>query len=165
MKRKTMFLWVLAMPFLLKAAALQTVPATQRDSSVLVIDGIRFEAVTFRIDSATRVATAEFNLTNLTEKPRELKINVYGTQLVDNGRNAYYFSTITMGRVLMRFSDKQNYLHYFLQPDVPVKLTITADDIPATAAAMEVVRIVFEDGKEEGRFLDAYLTAPAPAVD
>ncbi len=128
------------------------------DTAVVVVDDIRFEAAQFHIDSSTRVATAELLLTNLNENPRELKINVYGTQLVDNDRNAYYFSTITLGRVLMRFEDKQNYLHYLLQPNTPAKLIITAENIESTTAFIQVVKIVFEDSKEEGRFLDAYLS-------
>lgn len=133
----------------------------RRDSSVVVMDDIRLEASRFTIDSAK--ATVELSLISLKETPRELKINVYGTQLVDNERNAYYFSTLGLGRVLMRFEDKQNYLHYLLQPGTPVKLTITAENISAEAAAIQVVKIVFEDSAEEGRFLDVYLTEPSPA--
>ncbi|PPK99599.1 hypothetical protein [Parapedobacter indicus] len=132
-----------------------------QDSSAIVVDNIQFKAEQFVIDPATRTATVTLALTSLKDKPRELKINVYGTQLVDNARDAYYFSTIALGRVLMRFEDKQNYLHYLLQPQVPAKLTITADAISTTAAAIQVVKIVFEDSAEEGRFLDAYLTDPS----
>ncbi len=164
MKKAISFL-IIALPCLLKASTPQATPGVSPDSSALVIDGIRFEAVAFRIDPETRTATAELTLTSLNDKPRELKVNVYGTQLVDNERNAHYFSTIAMGRVLMRFSDKQNYLHYFLQPDTAVKLTITAEDMPAAATAIQLVKIVFEDGSEEGRFLDAHLVAPNGAKD
>lgn len=138
-----------------------TVVASQ-DSSVIIVDEVRFETKQFVIDSAARKATAVVSLTSMNERPRELKINSYGTQLVDAKRNSYYFSTITLGRVLMRFEDRQNYLHYLLQPSIPVTLTITATDISSTAGAMHMVKIVFEDSKEEGRFLDAYLTGVAP---
>lgn len=129
-----------------------------QDSTVAIVDEIRFEVEQFVINPATRTATVTLSLTSLKDKPRELKINVYGTQLVDNTRNAYYFSTIALGRVLMRFEDKQNYLHYLLQPGVPAKLILTADAISAEAEAIQVTRIVFEDSTEEGRFLDVYLT-------
>ncbi len=130
--------------------------AAMKDTAV-VIDDIRFAIERLDIDSATGVATVELLLTSLKENPRELKINVYGTQLVDNDRNAYYFSTITLGRVLIRFEDKQNYLHYLLQPDTGAKLTITAEGIASAVDFIQVVKIVFEDSTEEGRFLDAYL--------
>lgn len=135
------------------------VQATQ-DSSSLTMDGIRFEATSFVIDSATNTATVTLTLTCLSERSRELKVNVYGTQLVDDKRNAYYFSTLTMGRVLMRFEDRQNYLHYLLQPNTPAELTVTAQGISPEASDIQVVKVVFEDSKDEGRFLEAYLTAP-----
>ena len=134
--------------------------AAVQDSSTLVMDAIRFEATGFTIDTATHTATATLTLTSLSERSRELKLNVYGTQLVDDQRNAYYFSTMTMGRVLMRFEDRQNYMHYLLQPGTPVLLTITATDISPEAAAIQLVKVVFEDSKDEGRFLEAYLNAP-----
>ena len=135
--------------------------AAVQDSSTLTMDGIRFEATGFAIDTATHTATATLTLTCLSERSRELKLNVYGTRLVDNQRNDYYFSTMTMGRVLMRFEDRQNYMHYLLQPDTPVELTITATDISPGAAAVQLVKVVFEDSEDEGRFLEAYLNTPA----
>lgn len=136
-------------------------PPATKDSTGLTMDGIRFEAATYTIDTVTHTATAKVVLTCLSERSRELKVNVYGTQLVDDKRNAYYFSTLTMGRVLMRFEDRQNYLHYLLQPDTPVELTITAQGISPESTAIQIVKIVFEDSKDEGRFLEAYLTVPA----
>ncbi|MGK6350704.1 hypothetical protein [Parapedobacter sp. DT-150] len=130
-----------------------------QDSSTVIVDDTKFDILRFTIDSTSRIATVELTLTNLKETPRELNINVFGTQLVDNERNAYYFSTITLGRVVMQFGDKQNYLHYLLQPDTPVTLTITAEKISAEATAIELVKITFEDSTETGRFLDAYLSA------
>src|SRR3546814_20534003 len=63
-----------------------------QDSSGLTMDGIRFEATAFTIDSAKNIATVTLTLTCLSPQSRELKINVYGTQLVDDQRNAYYRS-------------------------------------------------------------------------
>ncbi|WP_262248831.1 hypothetical protein [Parapedobacter soli] len=142
------------------SAPLKGVPAEQ-DSSVLIMDDIRFEAIAYTIDSATNTASVTLTLTCLSERSRELKVNVCGTQLVDDQRNAYYFSALTMGRVLMRFEDRQNYLHYLLQPSAPVELTITAQGISPQAKAIHMVKVVFEDRKDEGRFLEAYLLAPA----
>lgn len=161
MKRIGLFvaLITVSLPTVLSAGQGERVPTAQ-DSSGLTMDGIRFEVTTFAIDSATNTATVTLTLTCLSERSRELKINVYGTQLVDDQRNAYYFSTITMGRVLMRFEDRRNYLHYLLQPDTPVALTITAQGISPGAATIQVAKIVFEDSKDDGRFLEAYLTAP-----
>jgi|SRR5690606_23163234 len=131
---------------------------TTKDSATVVVDGLQFEAHSFGIDSADRTATVELLLTNLRDQPRELTLNVYGTQLIDNERNAYYFSDLRLDRVLMRFTDKQNYLHYLLKPGTPVKLIINAADIASEASAIQLVRVVFEDSAEKGRFLDAYVS-------
>lgn len=158
MLMKTMFL-ILVLAFFGSVAVGNEADVTfATDSSVVTVDDIRFEVERFHIDPTTNMATVELQLSSLRENPRELKINSYGTQLVDNNRDAYYFSTITLGRVLVRFEDKQNYMHYLLQPDAPVKLTITAENIASTADSIQVVKIVFEDSMEEGRFLDVYLS-------
>lgn len=160
--KKTGLVVALALLLVSTALSAQRVHApVARDSSSLTMDDIRFVATAYTIDSATNTATVTITLTCLSERSRELKVNVYGTQLVDDQRNAYYFSTLTMGQVLMRFEDRRNYLHYLLQPDTPVELTITAQGISPEATAIQVVKIVFEDNKDEGRFLEAYLNAPA----
>lgn len=133
-------------------------PPHATDTTEILMDGIHFETVDFHLDAQAEQATIKLTLINRKEHPRELRINVYGTQLVDDQRNAYYFSTIELGRVLMRFADRQNYLNYLLPPDTPVQLTITADGIASEAKAIQVVKIVFEDSGEAGRFLDVYLT-------
>jgi len=154
---------MLMFPVLVTSARQVSHGVIGQDSSVVVVDDIRFEAEQFAIDPATRKATVTLSLTSLKDKPRELKINVYGTQFVDTARNAYYFSTLTMGRVLMRFEDRQNYLHYLLQPQTPAKLTITADEIQGEA--IQLVKIVFEDSTEEGRFLDVYIMGSSALED
>ena len=160
--KKIILCWVLTFSSVLVASARSEADnVTSQDSSVIIVDDIRFETTKFQLDSTTQTATVTLSLTSLKEHPRELKINVYGTQLVDNERNAYYFSTLTLGRVLMRFEDMQNYLHYLLQPNTPAKLTITSEHISIEAEIIQVVKVVFEDSKEEGRFLDAYLTGLA----
>lgn len=162
MLMKTMLLILVLAFFGSVAAGNETGVTFTSDSSVVTVDDIRFEVEQFHIDSATNTATVELQLSSLKENPRELKINSYGTQLVDNNREAYYFSTITLGRVLVRFEDKQNYMHYLLQPATPVKLTIIAENIASTADSIQVVKIVFEDSTEEGRFLDVYLGEETP---
>lgn len=159
-KIEWLFVWALCLMSTTLSAQTADTLVTQ-DSSGLVMDAIRFEAIGYAIDSATNTAIVTLTLTCLSERSRELKVNVYGTQLVDDQRNAYYFSTLTMGRVLMRFEDRLNYLHYLLQPGAPATLTITAQNVSPEASAIQVVKVVFEDSKDEGRFLEAYLPAPA----
>lgn len=144
-----------------KAAQPQAFPT---DSSTVVIDDIRFEASHYHLDATNQTATVVLSLLNQKTVPRELKINVYGVQVVDNNRNAYFFSSIELGRVLIRFEDKQNYLHYLLQPDTPVNLTVTAQGISTKADFIQLVKVVFEDSTEEGRFIETFL-ADIPAKE
>lgn len=83
--------------------------------------------------------------------PREFKLNTFATQIVDSEGNKHLFSTMKMGRVLVRLTDRQNYLHYLLEEDVPVPLTIQVGDWKGKKASK--VWLVFEDSKEEGKFI------------
>ncbi|WP_257657358.1 hypothetical protein [Parapedobacter lycopersici] len=152
-----LYLLILCMAPVLAAAQSGNAATDPVDSTTVVVDSVQFDVVDFRIDSATHTATVEITLTNLKADPRELKINVYGTQLVDDQRNAYYFSTMALGQVLMRFTDRQNYLHYVLQPRTAVPLTVTVERIAPDAKRIAVTKVVFEDRAEVGRFLDVYL--------
>lgn len=130
------------------------------DSTTVLLDDILFEAKTTSFDHSANTATVSLTLLNQKSTPRELRINVYGIQLLDNLKNSYYFSSLTLGRVLIRFEDKQNYAHYLLQPDEPVMVQLSATGISPDAAAIHLVKFVFEDSTEEGRFIDAVLIAP-----
>lgn len=132
------------------------------DSAAVIVDDILFSAIDYQLDATTNTAKATLTLLNQKDVPRELRLNVFGSQVVDNKRNSYYFSTISLGRVLVSFDDKQNYLNYLLQPDQEVRLTITATGISADADGVQLVKIVFEDSREEGRFLEAFVGG-APA--
>ncbi|WP_051293038.1 hypothetical protein [Olivibacter sitiensis] len=145
-----------------QAAKLSVSPA---DSATVILDDILFKAVDYQLDAATKTATATLTLLNQKDVPRELRLNVFGTQIVDNKRNSYYISTISLGRVQVRFEDRQNYLNYLLQPDQPVTLTITATGISADSDVVQLVKIVFEDSKEEGRFIEAFVSGVPEGKD
>jgi|GEM_PF-469077 len=161
--KRLLWLGLCMLPLWTVLAQEASLEAEHPDPDATVLDEIRFTPGEFAVDKGTGTASVTVTLTSLKAKPRELKINVYGIQVVDNERKPYYFSSLMMGRVVMRFDDKQNYLHYLLQPEVPVKLTITAEGIADTAQAIRLVKIVFEDSAEEGRFLEAYVTGSESA--
>ncbi len=125
--------------------------------ATVLVDDITITATGYHIDKETNTASIKLTLLSEKDVPREFKLNIYGTQVVDNNRQSYFFQTITMGRVNIRFEDKQNYLHYLLQPDTPVELTVLADNIAPEAEAIHLVKLVFEDSTEEGRFLEAFV--------
>ncbi|PRD48869.1 hypothetical protein [Sphingobacterium haloxyli] len=83
--------------------------------------------------------------------PREFKLNTFATQIVDSEGGKHLFSTMKMGRVFVRLADRQNYLHYLLDEDVPVPLLIQVGDWNGKKASKVI--LVFEDSTEEGRFI------------
>ncbi|WP_246162303.1 hypothetical protein [Sphingobacterium phlebotomi] len=83
--------------------------------------------------------------------PREFKLNTFATQIVDSEGNSHLFTTIKMGRVLVQLADRQNYLHYLLEEDEPVPLTIHVGDWQGKKASK--ILLVFEESTEEGKFI------------
>lgn len=147
--------FLLIVSLMLACATAMAQPAASADT--LIVDDIAITAADFQLDRETGTATAKLTLLSQKDIPREFKLNVYGTQVTADNRQSYFFQTITLGRVTVRFEDKQNYLHYLLQPDTPVALTIVASHVAPGAEAIELVKLVFEDSKEEGRFIEAFV--------
>lgn len=158
-------LFLIASIFVFYIAPTYAVPVTLTDTTEsLVVDDITITALGHQINTEAGTVTIKLALRSEKEVPREFKLNVYGTQVVDNNRQAHFFQTITMGRVTVHFDDRQNYLHYLLQPDTQVELTIVADNIPAEAEQISLVKLVFEDSTTEGRFVQAFL-AHIPIIE
>lgn len=90
--------------------------------------------------------------------PREFKLNTYATQVIDREGGEHLCSSMEMGRVLVHLADRQNYLHYLLEEDTPVPLTIKIGDWQEGEPSK--VRLVFEDSTEEGRFITQEVDLP-----
>jgi hypothetical protein len=58
-----------------------------------------------------------------------------------------------MGNVLVKFEDKQNYLHYLLEEDKPVDIQVVVKDWKKTDKPV-MIKLVFESSTEEGEFLE-----------
>ena len=149
-------LYLLIVSFIVLGAA--SASGQQADTTdTILIDDIRITATDFQLNGETGTATAKLTLLSQLDIPREFKLNVYGTQVFGDDRQAYFFQSITLGRVTVRFEDKQNYLHYLLQPDTPVALTVVASNIRTGTDAIPLVKLVFEDSQEEGRFIEVFV--------
>ncbi|MBD1433428.1 hypothetical protein H8B06_11360 [Sphingobacterium sp. DN00404] len=83
--------------------------------------------------------------------PREFKLNAFATQVLDSEGHKHLLTHMKMGRVLVQLADRQNYLHYLLEEDMPVPLTMQVGDWKGKKASK--VLLVFEDSTEEGRFI------------
>ncbi len=114
-------------------------------------DNIQIDVKSVSTKEHSDTLSIELFLISYQMDPREFKLNTYATQVVDSTGNSHLFTTIQMGRVQVRLTDQQNYLHYLLEEDVPVPLTIEVGNWKGKKASK--VRVVFEDSTEEGKFI------------
>lgn len=118
-----------------------------------VIDDIQIDVKSMRLDQKKDTLTIDFFLISYQKGVREFKLNTYATQVLDYEGVGHMYANMKMGRVLVRLADRQNYLHYLLEEDVPVPFRLRVanwgDKDPSK------VVFVFEDSAEEGKFIDA----------
>ena len=114
-------------------------------------DNIQVDVKNVSTKSHSDTLSVELFLISYQMDPREFKLNTYATQVIDSAGNNHLFANIQMGRVQVRLTDQQNYLHYLLEEDVPVPLTIEIGNWKGKKAS--AVRLVFEDSAEEGKFI------------
>ena len=114
-------------------------------------DDLQVDVKSVKVDAKGDTLSVELFLISYQMVPREFKLNTFATQIVDSEGQHHLFSVMKMGRVFMQVADKQNYLHYLLEEDVPVPFSIQVGDWNGKKASK--LLLVFEDSKEEGRFI------------
>lgn len=124
----------------------------QEDPSSNVLDDLQTDVKTVKVDAKKDSLSIELFLISYQMNPREFKLNTFATQVVDEKGASHLYSSMKMGRVTVNIADRQNYLHYLLEENVPVPLTIKIGawkkgSVPKT------VKLVFEDSAEEGKFI------------
>lgn len=118
----------------------------------LVVDEIQIDVKSVQIDAKLKTASVELFLTSYSRNERELKLNTYGTQLVDAKGVKYLFGTLGLGKIFVKLQDKQNYINYLMKMDEPVQLTITVANW-IKGKPKELI-LVFEDSEEEGHYIE-----------
>lgn len=119
---------------------------------LLVVDEIQIDVKRVQMDTKSKTASVELFLTSYTRNGRELKLNTFGTQLVDMKGTTYLFGTITLGKILVKLQDKQNYINYLMQMDEPVLLKVSVPNWGKVKPKSIIV--VFEDSEEEGHYIE-----------
>ncbi|MBB1644590.1 MULTISPECIES: hypothetical protein [unclassified Sphingobacterium] len=125
----------------------------QSADSLLVVDDIQFDVKEFHFDEGKNELVINLFATSYSTDPREYKMNTFSTQVLDQKKQPHFFSTIQMGNVLVKFEDKQNYLHYLLEEDKPVDIQVIVKDWKKTDKPV-MIKLVFESSTEEGEFLE-----------
>ncbi|UZJ65766.1 hypothetical protein OKW96_06245 [Sphingobacterium sp. KU25419] len=124
----------------------------QVEKDPLVVDEVQIDVKSVQIDAKSKTASVELFLTSYTRNGRELKLNTFGTQLVDVKGTTHLFGTITLGKILVKLQDKQNYINYLMQMDEPVLLKVTVPNW-GKVKPKEII-VVFEDSEEEGHYIE-----------
>lgn len=125
----------------------------QSADSLLVVDDIQFDVKEFHVDEPKHELVINLFAISYSKNPREYKMNTFSTQVLDQKKQPRFFSTIQMGNVLVKFEDKQNYLHYLLEEDKPVDIQVVVKDWKKTDKPV-MIKLVFESSTEEGEFLE-----------
>ena len=126
---------------------------SQSADSLLVVDDIQFDVRDFHLDESKNELIVNLFAISYGKDPREYKMNTFSTQVLDQKKQNHFFSTIRMGNVLVKFEDKQNYLHYLLEEDKPVDIQIVGKDWKRSDKPA-MIKLVFESSAEEGEFLE-----------
>ncbi|GHE28266.1 hypothetical protein GCM10017764_08290 [Sphingobacterium griseoflavum] len=123
----------------------------QQAESGNVLDNIQVDIKSVHIDSDNDTLTIDLFLISYHLDQREFKLNTFATQVMDMDGKQHVFASLKMGRVLIHMEDKQNYLHYLFEEDVPVPLTIKYANWKKEKP--KKLLLVFEDSAEEGKFI------------
>jgi len=123
----------------------------QSADSLLVVDDIQFDVKEFHVDEPKNELVINLFAISYSTDPREYKMNTFSTQVLDQKKQSHFFSTIQMGNVLVKFADKQNYLHYLLEEDQPVDIQVVVKDWKKSDKPA-MIKLVFESSAEEGKF-------------
>ncbi|WP_312189143.1 hypothetical protein [Sphingobacterium sp.] len=133
----------------------------QTADSLLVVDDIQFDVKEYHIDKDNNDLLINLFAISYSKDPREYKMNTFSTQVVDQKNQSHFFSSIRMGNVLVRFEDKQNYLHYLLEEDKPVDIQVVVKGWKQSTLPTQV-KLVFESSMEEGEFLEVSIPLKKP---
>lgn len=99
-------------------------------------------------------AIVQINLQSYLKNPREFRLNTFASGLVNGGVKPLWYDTMSMGNVIIKFADKQNYLNYLLTRDEEVMLTIKTPNWKKQWGKPKQLKLTFEDHNEEGKFLE-----------
>ncbi len=134
-------------------------PEFVADSAELTAEHIRYQWVSLKADTSEKAAVAELIITNLKATDRDFAMNVYGTVLKTTDKKEYLFSQLSMGRITVKLTDRQNYLRYLLPRDQPTRLQVSFP-FSGDLSAVSGISLVVESGTEAGRFDTIRLQKP-----
>lgn len=123
----------------------------------VLIDDIQVDVKEVSLSAAGDTAMVELFLISYTKGGREFKFNSFASGIVDSQGNPYLYDSMQMGKVLVKSSERQNYIHYLLDEDEPVKLLVKTGGWKKQWGVPRQFKLVFEDSGEPGKFLEVII--------
>lgn len=124
----------------------------QQEVNPNIVDEIQIDLQSVKLEQKKDTLSVDLFLISYQKDMREFKLNTYATQVIDSEGQKHLYSEMKMGRVLVQLADKQNYLHYLLEEDMPVPFSLKVANWGDKKASQIV--LVFEDSTEEGKFIE-----------
>ncbi|MEI5984710.1 MULTISPECIES: hypothetical protein [Sphingobacterium] len=125
----------------------------QEDTTVNIVDDIQFDLKSKVVNGDT--LQVDLFVISYEKDPRDFRLNVFASTLVDGEGKSHMLHSVKMGRVLVLLSQRQNYLNYLLKQDVPVGITVKFSPLSAAMKKAKEMKLVFESLEEEGKFIEA----------
>lgn len=124
------------------------------EKPLMVVDDIQIDVKNVSLSPKGDTAIVELFLISYQKDPREFKLNTFASGVVDSQGRPYLYTAMQMGKVMLRVEDRQNYLHYLLEQDIPVLLQIKTASWVKQWGKPRAVKLAFEESTEEGKFLE-----------
>ncbi|WP_164109693.1 MULTISPECIES: hypothetical protein [Sphingobacterium] len=126
-------------------------------SESLEVDDIQIDVKSVALSKNADTATVELFLISYKKGTREFKLNSFASGIVDSGGKTYLYNSMQIGKVLVQVTDRQNYIHYLLEEDEPVRLIVKTIGWKKQWGKPQQFKLAFEDSEEEGKFLEVII--------
>ena len=127
----------------------------QEDTTLNVVDDIQFDLKSITASGDTLVV--DLFAISYDIKPREFRLNVFATALIDAEEQSHMLTSVQIDRVIVQLSDRENYLNYLLHQDKPVNIKLKLSPMTEEVKNAKMVKIVFNALDDEGQFLEAFI--------
>lgn len=125
------------------------------DPSLTMVDEIQFDLKS--VKSVGDTLQIDLFAISYEKNPREFRLNVFASNLIDGDSKPHMFSSVQVGRVIVQLAQRQNYLNYLMHQDVPVPIRVKIFPTSEAIKKAKEVKLVFSSFEEEGRFLEAVI--------
>jgi len=146
--------------FLVSCLVCQKAFSQSEDTLLQVVDDIQFDLKS--VTSSGDTLIIDLFAISYDKNPREFRLNVFGSSLVDEKDVTHLFNSIQMDRVIVNLDERQNYLNYLLHQDVPVAIRLKISPMTEELIHSKKVKLVFSSLEQEGQFLDVWIDLNKP---